>query len=75
MDKSDADQPGGVVRLLTVKDVLAASRISTPSLWREINEDKLRTLKIRGRRLVHPDDYEAWLNSCRVTGGGRSNAA
>lgn len=54
--------------LLTVPEVCDALRISKWSLYRLINERRLRTVRIGARRLVTRDDLKLLLAELRAEG-------
>lgn len=58
------------LELLTVAEACEALRISKWSLYRLINEHRLRTIQIGARRLVPRDELHDLLQRLRSEGSG-----
>jgi predicted DNA-binding transcriptional regulator AlpA len=51
----------GLPVLATVREVVAASRLSRATIHKAIKTGDLRSVMLCGRRLVYVDSYIAWL--------------
>lgn len=61
-------------QLMTVREFLAAFRISRSSFYREINAGRLRVVKLGRATLVTRDDAEHWMaNLPEIAGARRAN--
>lgn len=52
-------------RLLSIKDVAAACRLSEKAVRRAIVEGELPAVKLRSRLRVTPEDFAAWIEASR----------
>jgi len=52
-------------RLLSIVEVAECAGVTKPTIYRQIQSGRLRVTRIGGRTLVHPNDYEAWIDLCR----------
>lgn len=62
-------------RLLTIVEVAECAGVTKPTVYRQIQSGRLRVTRIGGRTLVHPNDYEAWIDLCRGLEEGAGDAA
>jgi excisionase family DNA binding protein len=51
--------------LLTVKDVAARLALSTKSIYRLIEAEELKVVRLGGTVRIHPDDLRAFINERR----------
>ena len=49
--------------LWTIEESIRAARTSRATLYREINEGRLRTVKVGRRRYIRPEDARSWIAS------------
>lgn len=56
-------------RLLTVTEACDVLRISRWHIYQLINSRRLKTIRIDRRRLVAPDDLDAFIADLRAEGG------
>ena len=47
----------------TIEETIRAARSSRATVYREINEGRLKTVKVGRRRYVRPEDARAWIAS------------
>jgi len=61
----------GQAEALLMTRQAAASRagISVQTIEKELDAGNLRACRIRGRIMIHPNDFDEWLNRCRGLGG------
>ena len=52
---------------LSIAEACAMSGVQKDSLYREINEGRLKTAKIKGRRLIRRESLEQWLADHEMT--------
>lgn len=46
---------------LSVPQAIAMTNLSRPHIYRSIRDGSLKTMKIGRRRLIRPDDLNAWM--------------
>jgi excisionase family DNA binding protein len=67
---SKAITPDGAPLLLTIPEACDALRISRWALYQLINKRRLKTVRIKSRRLVAPADLTALVEELRQEGDG-----
>ncbi len=76
MKKRENVDNGEGNRLLTMGELLELTRVTKPTIMREISDGRLRPTRVRGRTLFHRDDIGTWLDRCRgLECGGSHDAA
>jgi excisionase family DNA binding protein len=69
-----APTSNGETELLDVPQVLAALKISRPSLWRLVRDGRLTPTRIGRRVLISRADLERLVRRCRATKPARKEA-
>lgn len=64
--------PRTAPRLLDINEACEALRISRWSMYRLINERRIKTVRVNGRHLITPEDLDAFVAGLRATGGEQS---
>jgi excisionase family DNA binding protein len=58
-------------RLLDINEASEALRISRWSMYQLINQRRIKTIRLRGRRLITPEDLDAFVAGLRDPEGLR----
>lgn len=64
--KKKPDEAPANALVLTIPEARAATRLSRASLYRAMDDHRLRYLKFGSRRLIAKDDLNAFIQSLRV---------
>ena len=66
MTKEDPSAtPGAPARLLNINEACEALRISRWSLYQLINQRSIKTVRVRGRHLIAPQDLDDFVDRLR----------
>lgn len=55
-----------MAQLLTFDEAAELLKVSARTVEREVDEKKLRTVKVRGRTLIHEADLDEYIDSLRL---------
>ena len=60
--------PGEPAKLLDINEACEALRISRWSMYQLINQRSIKTVRVRGRHLIAPQDLDDFVDRLRAVG-------
>lgn len=71
MTKTNQPAPTEPARLLDINEACETLRISRWSMYQLINQRSIKTVRVRGRHLIAPQDLDDFVDRLRAEGDQR----